>query len=106
MAQVSSYVLTASGKNSELASDLCHPQDQLTFVCAQDLRSFGILFDILNDIDQVGNFREEGIIIREPNRLVVVIARLADIECGLDVGVNESRPTSTSITTLGCPGPT
>jgi hypothetical protein len=69
---------------------LCYPNlTQRTFICAQDLGGFRVLFDILDDIDQIGNLREEGIIIREPKRLFVVIAGLADIQCGLNVRVNQ-----------------
>lgn len=58
-----------------------------TFVRAQDLSSLGILLDVLDDIDEVGDLREERIVISESDGLLAVIAWLADIEHGLDIRV-------------------
>lgn len=75
---------------------------------AQDLTSLWIFFDVFNNIDQIGHLRrfyeppsrargnvrtdlrEERIVIRECVGLLVVIARLADVEHRLNVWIHES----------------
>lgn len=61
-----------------------------TFITAEDLGRFGVLFNIFDDINQVGDFREEWVIVWEVKDGFMIIAWLADVECGLDVRVDES----------------
>lgn len=62
----------------------------LTFICTQNLSCFRILLDILNDVDQVGHFGEERIIVGEPDHLLIIIAWLTNIKHRLDIWVHQS----------------
>ena len=65
----------------------------LTFVATQDER-FRLIFDVLDDIDQVGDFREERIVVGKSMNLFMVIARSPDVQSRLDVRVYESATVS------------
>ena len=60
-----------------------------TFVAGENLRSLGVLFDILDVVNQDRHLREEGIVLREVVCLLRVTARSADVEDRLDVGVDK-----------------
>ena len=67
------------------------PDQQLTIVSAQNLSSFGILFNILDDVDQVRDLREERIVIWEPERLLKLITRATHVEHRLDIWVDQPK---------------
>lgn len=56
---------------------------------AENSSSLGVLLDVLDDIDQVRNFGEEGVVIGEAVSLFEVRAWPADIEHRLNIGVDE-----------------
>lgn len=62
-----------------------------TFIGAEDLASFRIFLNIFNDVDQVGNFREERIVVCKANSGFIVVAWLADIKNRLHVRIDKSE---------------
>ena len=60
-----------------------------TFITAQYLGSFRIFFNVLDDINQIRDFREEGVIISESHSRLAVVSGLPNIEYGWTVGVDK-----------------
>jgi hypothetical protein len=63
------------------------------------LGSFRIFFDVLDDVDQIRDFREEGVIISESDSCLIVVSRLPNIKDRLNVGVNKPRYCISSMNT-------
>lgn len=76
---MSSYVLHASAvKGVNVIWDGVDHWD-CTFVRAQHGCGLGIFLDILDVIDEDGDFREEGVVIREPVGLFYIVSRATDM---------------------------
>ena len=60
-----------------------------TPIGAQNLSCFRILFDVFDNVDQVGDFREEWVIVGEANGLLAIVAWPANIEDRLNVWVDK-----------------
>ena len=62
-----------------------------TLEARQDLRSLGILLDVLNVVNKDGHLREEWVVLGELVRLFVVAAGSADVKDWRNVWVHEPR---------------
>lgn len=68
-----------------------------TLVAGKDDSGFGILFNVLDNVDQVGHFREEGIIITESIGLFVVVTGFTNIQNRLDIRIHKPAEEDVSI---------
>jgi len=65
-------------------------QPYFTFITRKDGCTFWVFFDIFNDVNEVGDLREERIVVGEPVNLFMIVARLTNIEYRLHVWVDKS----------------
>lgn len=76
-------------KNNHQNQTPCMRQRERTFVTAQYLSSFRVFFNVLDDIDQIRDFREEGVIISESHCRLTVVSRAPNIKYRCNVGIDK-----------------
>lgn len=68
-----------------------------TFVGAKDLRRFVVSHDILDCVDEIGDFREKWVVVGESHNCFIVVLWAANIKHGRYVWVHESIQIKMSI---------